>query len=305
MRLVRHALIGLAIATSASAQSFNIDFGSAGSTPAATYGAAGSIGTWNVIGVLPAFERHSLVDTQGNLGSAQIYMFGGSSLSILVVDDPGTSGEDAALLDDMLIGLNDPVDVCVWIEGLELGEYEVITYALTPGEPARGCRVVVDFANQGADTIGGVWPGQMLVGTTHARHTVTTTNGRIGLHSGLYNGFFQSGINGVQVRPTALLGVGPASRGGSQALMAAPNPASAAQWLSFSGALPSGGSVSIHDVTGREVWSSDLQAVSGGGRIAWSGRDAAGQRVAPGVYLARWRDGDGRTLASARLARVR
>jgi len=305
MRRVPALLLGLAIATTANAQSFNIDFGSPGSAPAVSYGGAGSMGSWNVIGVLPAFSRYPLVDVHGAASVAEIYMYGGNSLSILGVDDPGTTGDDAALVDDMLIGLNDPVDVCIWLDGLELGEYEVITYALTPGDPTRECRVRVDFANQGETFIGGLWPGQMLEGVTHARHTVTTTNGRIGLHSGLYNGFLQSGINGVQVRPTALISVGPGPRADAHAIAAAPDPASATQWLTFTGPRSVAGSVVILDVTGRAVWSARVDGASGESRIAWSGTDATGQRVAPGVYVAQWRDRDGRRLASRRLARVR
>jgi hypothetical protein len=66
----------LALATPAYGQSFNIDFGSSGSTPAATYAAAGIPGTWNAIGVLPQFERAPLVDLAGQPSSAMIYMFG-------------------------------------------------------------------------------------------------------------------------------------------------------------------------------------------------------------------------------------
>lgn len=305
MRLSRWTWCSLAIASSASAQSFNIDFGAAGSAPASTYGAAGSPGVWNVIGVLPGFSRTPLVDLQGAAGSVELYMYGGSSLALLAVDDAGTQGDDAALMDDMLIGSNDPVDVCVWIDGLEPGEYEVLTYALTPGESTRECRVRVDFADQGETMIGGPWPGQMTEGTTHARHTVTSGNGRIGLHSGLYNGYLQSGINGVQVRPTALLGVEATRPRDAWRLVASPDPGRSTQWLVFSGPPTPGGSVIIHDVSGRAVWSAAVDAAAAETRIAWPGVDLAGGRIAPGVYVAHWRDREGRRLASRRLARVR
>lgn len=110
----------------AQGQSFNIDFGPAASAPPDSYAAAGVPGTWNTIGVLPGWERAPLVGLDGQPTPAMIYMFG-TSMSMLAVDDPAISGDDEALMDDMLIGLCDPVDVCVWVENLAEGDYEVIT----------------------------------------------------------------------------------------------------------------------------------------------------------------------------------
>lgn len=179
-------------------QSFNIDFGGQNTTPSAAYGAAGRVGVWNRLGVPPAWERFPLVDILGNPTSAQLYNFGGSSM--LTFNNAATGGDDDALIDDMLLSMNDPVDACIWIEGLQNGTYEVLTYAITPNDPSRRCRVRVDFATSGPVLIGGTWAGAHQQGVSYARHTVTITNGVIGLHSGLYNGFIQSGINGIQVR---------------------------------------------------------------------------------------------------------
>lgn len=295
------ALVCLCGGGTASAQSFNVDFGHAGSAPSSEYAAAGQAGVWNVIGVLPAFERAPLVDRQGQTGNVSLYMFGGSSLSILDVDDPGTQGQDAALIDDMLIGLNDPVDVCLWFEGLAPGEYEILTYALTPGEPGRSCRVRVDAAAQPEAMIGGAWPGAFSEGLTHARHTVVTASGTIGFHSGLYGGYFQSGINAVQVRPTASLGVGPSPFNEGIGLRAHPNPARGVQWLAPSGPGAVTGRVEILDLGGRRVWTGALAET---GAVRWDGRDSWGRRLPPGIYDARWTDSSGQVSASVRLVRL-
>lgn len=305
MRSKLAALVSLTLLASLShAQSFNVDFGAPGTGPSSSYGAAGSPGVWNVIPVLPGFERHPLVSTTGEAGNVTMYMFGGNSLTMLSVNEPGTSGDDEALLDDMLIGMNDPVDVCMWVDGLAPGEYEVITYAITPGEPGRQCRVIVDNGSPGPTMIGGSWPGSHAQGATYARHVVTTT-GRIGFHSGLPNGYFQSGMNGFQVRPTADLGVEPGTDTRARfSMRAEPNPAAGAQHIVMSGASDRPTRVAIVDLAGRQVWSSAVVPPGTTSTVSWAGREDSGHPVAPGLYLVRWMDLGGRVLTTAKLARV-
>ena len=69
----------------------------------------------------PPYARASLVDITGSPIAARIYMYGGTEL--LLADNPATSGDDDALMDDMLIGRNDPVDECLWIENLVDDDY--------------------------------------------------------------------------------------------------------------------------------------------------------------------------------------
>ncbi len=92
------------------------------SVPPASHAAAGVPGAWNAIGVLPGWERAPLVSLDGQPSEAVIYMFG-TSMSMLAVDDPATAGDDESLMDDMLIGLRDPVDVCICVENLAVGDY--------------------------------------------------------------------------------------------------------------------------------------------------------------------------------------
>ena len=104
------------------------------------------------------------------------------------------------MMDDMLLSFNNPVDACIWVENLAGGTYEVTIYALTPNDPERLCRVRVDFASPGPIMVGGSWPGAHQPGVTYGRFTVTiAAGGTIGLHSGLFGGNIQSGINGIQI----------------------------------------------------------------------------------------------------------
>src|SRR5881397_4001309 len=181
-------------ASSLSAQSINVDFG-AGSVPSDSYAAAGRAGRWNVIGVLPPYTRASLVDVTGSPVAAKIYMYGGTQL--LQFDNPSTLGDDGSLMDDMLIGQDDPVD----------DDYEVLIYAMTPDDPSRMCRVRVDDGTLGPVNVGGAWPGAQEIGVTYERFVVHTSGGLIAFHSGLYGGYFQSGMNGVQIRPLSATSV--------------------------------------------------------------------------------------------------
>lgn len=279
--------LALACAVPATGQSFNIDFGPAISAPPASYAAAGVPGAWNAVGVLEPFVRSPLVGLDGQPSAAQIYMFGGTSL--MEVDDPATVGDDEALIDDMLIGFCDPVDVCIWVEGLEVGDYEVITYGLTPGEPTRFCPVRVDFGSPGPTDVGGAWPGSHAEPLTYARHLVTPADQRIGLHSGTYNGFFQAGINGIQIRKVGAAPVEPGPAGTAGIRRVSPNPAATSQRIEFTLAREApDGALEIHDLAGRVVWRTAPGGLAAGPQEArWDGRDASGRAVAAGIYFAR------------------
>ena len=89
--------LGLALLPTISlAQSINIDFGTGGTAPSASYAAAGLAGAWNEIGVLPNSARAPLVGLGGSSIPAEIYMIA-SGTALRVENDPSTSGDDAAL----------------------------------------------------------------------------------------------------------------------------------------------------------------------------------------------------------------
>src|SRR5438552_2714986 len=139
-------------------------------------------------------------------------MYGGTQL--LQFDNPATSGDDGALMDDMLIGHNDPVDECLWIENLVDDDYEVLIYAVTPDDPSRMCQVRVDDGTPGPVYVGGAWPGAHQRSVTYERFVVHTSGGLIAFHSGLYRGNFQSGMNGVQIRSLSTTSGGTRRAGG-------------------------------------------------------------------------------------------
>lgn len=281
-------LVPLLVAASvaaASAQSLNVDFG-AGDAPAPSYAAVGAAGVWNAVGVLASGVRAPLVDLAGNASPARLTMIGGAAL--LASDDPLTSGDDDALLDDMLLGFNNPVDVCVWVENLANGEYGVILYAMTPNDPERSCRTRVDYAAEDPVDVGGAWSGAHQEKVTYSSFTVTVTDGTIGLHSGLWAGNFQSGLNGIQVLDLSTTDAPLLAGDAAPRLRAYPNPARGTQVLETAAARTGNVTVEILDVAGRVVWRDALVARAPGLlRAQWDGRDLAGRPVAGAVYFAR------------------
>jgi hypothetical protein len=285
-RSIARAAFALLLPAVAAAQPLNVDFG-VSQPPAPSYAAVGLAGTWNTIAVLPPAQRAPLVGLGGQAVAAKIYMIGGTGL--LESDDPLTSGDDAALLDDMLTGLNNPLDVCVWFESLENGEYEVILYAMTPNDHDLLSRVRVDFATPGPTEVGGAWPGQHEPGKTYATFAVTVTDGTIGLHSGLPGALIQSGLNGIQLRPLATSGAGIGAESAPTGIRAVfPNPASGPQVVELVTTGREARSLEIWDVAGRLVWSRSLEGLAAGPtRIEWNGLDRTGRRVPASVYFVR------------------
>lgn len=291
VRLVPTAILFLLFSYSpVQAQSFNIDFGNAFSAPPSSYGAAGPAGTWNTVGVLPSGYHQPLVGLNGAPTAATIYMIGGTGM--LIADDPGTSGGDQALMDDMLTGMNNPVDVCIWVDGLAEGDYEVLTYAKTPNDPVETHRVRVDYGVPGPLYIGGAWPGAHQEGVTFAHHSVYVFDGEIALHSGEWGALIRSGMNGIQIvapTETSVGGLPPAPPSFTTIAGVHPNPSSARQLIELRlGERPQGEVLEIADVAGRIVWRQPIGGrPAGASGIEWDGRDAHGRSVPPGVYVAR------------------
>src|SRR6185436_2835245 len=85
-------------------------------------------------------------------------------------------------------------------QGLALGTYELTIYAMTPNDPSLLNRVRVDNGSPGPVMVGGTWPGHHQASVSFARFTVTTTDGTVAFHDGLFGGVLQSGMNAVQFR---------------------------------------------------------------------------------------------------------
>ncbi len=126
----------------AAAQSFNIEFGVAGTAPDASYAGVGEPGVWNTFDSMPNFQRLPLVGLDGNPIAADIMNIG---FDIIESSDIATtSGHDQALLDDCFTSFNDPIDGCFFMRFLEPGEYRVIMYGLAPDDISLLSRLRID-----------------------------------------------------------------------------------------------------------------------------------------------------------------
>lgn len=215
MRSLIFGAMALGAPTLAFGQAFNIDVGQPLSGPAPGHAAAGLAGVWNAIPVthMTPFMtgRHPddfmLVDIHGNQTGVGLHQYGGMDLTSL--SDPSVSGQDALLMNDVLITHSASLETCVYLNGLQDGLYEVIVYAWMPNQPTVMQRVRFDYIPETED-VGGAWPGQHMEGVTFSKYTVNVVNGFIGLHVGIPPGG-DTGIgaawNGMQLRPLPPLGV--------------------------------------------------------------------------------------------------
>ena len=207
MRALSLFLIAACGTSTASAQSFNLDFGPVGSEPPSTYAAAGLPGTWNALQIphtspstLPQPIDEFLVDLGGNSTSVRVHQFGG--MDLMTDPDPSVTGDDALLLHDGQVTFNPSLETCLFINGLENGTYEVLTYAWRPNHPTYQEKVRFDFV-AGTVACGGAWTGQHVEGVTYTRHVINVTTGYLGPHVGVLQGFpaaTGSMVCGMQLR---------------------------------------------------------------------------------------------------------
>ncbi len=193
------ALGAIAAATTfASAQSFNVDFGSLDTSPPNTYAAVGLAGEWNTFDNMPNFQQFPLLGLDGSPIAANIKNIGFDFIELLSI--PGTQGADEALLDDCYTSQNDPVDGCIFLNSVEPGEYQVIMYALTPDDNMLINRLRIDQNTEDPEFVGGSWSGAHQEGVTYMTQTATVgLDGRLDIHSGLFGGNIRSVMNGFQV----------------------------------------------------------------------------------------------------------
>ncbi|MEM8964554.1 MAG: hypothetical protein AAGD38_23915 [Acidobacteriota bacterium] len=193
------------------AQSFNVDFGPADAVPPATYGAAGQAGVWNGFLGLHGTTEVNLVAIDGLPTSVSMTQIGG--FENLTADDPATSGADAALLDDYLVTYDAVLESCLFFDGLEAGEYEVLIYAWMPLAPTvMGYTSVDQEIGFPHYEVGGPWAGQHQQLVTYSRHTATVgADGNLDMHSGIVPGaspLLGAALNGVQIRRISLFADG-------------------------------------------------------------------------------------------------
>jgi hypothetical protein len=186
----------------ASAQSINIEIAPPGQVPSGHYGAAGSAGVWNSVNTASGVHTNGLLDLDGNVTAAYYYQIGGSQL--LSTDDPGTSGNDDAFLDDYLITYTPTLETCHFIYGLDNGTYEVLLYSWMPNRPdVQGYNSSDQEPGYPHKVVGGAWTGQHTEGVTFTRHICYVVNNRIWAHSGIvpgHNSADGAAANGLQIR---------------------------------------------------------------------------------------------------------
>jgi hypothetical protein len=196
LRLVPALLLApLAPLSTASAQSINIDFGTPGTAPSPGYAAAGRAGAWNRFGVVPGTPQ-PLIGLWGQSVAATLYNSGGTDL--LSFNDPLTSGDDEALMDDMFITFDGGSDLCLYFDNLHNGNYQVIIYGMNP-DNSGGNLTRVDGGSPGPTTIGGAWAGHHVQGVTYSLFNITVTSGSIYAHAGIAGSGMRMGMNGIQL----------------------------------------------------------------------------------------------------------
>jgi hypothetical protein len=171
--------VGLFGASDAWALAINIDFGTTFGTPSNSYGAAaGHVGYWN--GIVPTSSGpHALLNLAGAPSGVTLTISAGEAS--FSSNDPSTSGDDQALLDDELdirpIGVGNTATVT--LIGLPADTYDVYTYARDADTPANE-EVSVNVNGVGgqnvmptSDTFSG-----FALGENYALHTVTIAAGQ-------------------------------------------------------------------------------------------------------------------------------
>jgi hypothetical protein len=182
----------LALSAGAKAQSINIDVDNFFGTPTSALAAAGVAGTWNDV---PATTTGTaLVNVAGGATSAMI-AYGGGSGAAYNTNNPATSGNDQAMLDD----IHDPVlGASVWtISGLQAGTYTVYTYGMAPDDTTY--RTGISVNGGPLTSVGGLFTGTYVVPTTHAVDTVVVpAAGNITITLTVVTGF--ASFAGVQIK---------------------------------------------------------------------------------------------------------
>jgi hypothetical protein len=195
-------VIGLALcASTAQAQSFNIDLGSglAGTVPTPAYGAAAAQpGMWNDV---PANGNQPLMDLSGAVTAVNINALATGNFFF---DNDGTTGDDQASMDDI-----QDLPTTLTVSGLAPGSYTIYTYAWAPDDPIHITNVVVTGSTDPLQACGGMWPGAQVLGITYTRHALVIGPGQLDLMITftLGGGQFVS-ANGVQIVSGSSGGVG-------------------------------------------------------------------------------------------------
>ncbi|MDF1810478.1 MAG: GC-type dockerin domain-anchored protein [Phycisphaerales bacterium] len=184
--------------TFATAQSFNVEFGTPETSPSDTYAAVGLPGLWNTFSSMPNFMRLPLLGLDGEPIAADIMNIGFDNIES--AENVSTFGDNESLLDDCFTSFNDPIDGCIFLRFVEPGEYQVIMYALAPDDDSLLSRLRIDQNEEEPEFVGGQWVGVHQDGMSYMSQIATVgSDGRLDIHSGLPSGNLRSILNGFQV----------------------------------------------------------------------------------------------------------
>ncbi|MBL8858276.1 MAG: hypothetical protein JNL28_07235 [Planctomycetes bacterium] len=195
MRTLLVAAFAVSLASSSTAQNINVDVGNAAVIPAATYGAAAlQPGTWNPVTSLVLGSPQALLGLNGSAIPATLTLVQGTSFDG-IFDNPGTSGDDQALMDDYQDGGANPI----WMfSNLDPGNYTVYTYAWAP-DGATFIDQVTCGTIDPPQNCGGAWPGAHTLGITYTKHRVTVpAGGSITISITIVQTY--TTVNGFQIR---------------------------------------------------------------------------------------------------------
>ncbi len=203
-------LVAGCLISSATAQqpAIFVDFGSGafgGGIPAPGYAAAAPMGgqwndfdTDNLAGV-DMLTSPALLDSNGAVtGVTLTYDSLGVGFLDLEFDEPSTTGDDQALIDDIAY-VSGPSELR--FDGLPGGTYDVFTYAMAPDSAAFITSVDIPGSANGIQDVGGDFAGGFVLGSTHAFHTVTVVAGQPLLVL-LDVATTDDSLNGIQVLPS-------------------------------------------------------------------------------------------------------
>ena len=189
------ALMAAFVVPAANAEQFNIDFGTQFGIPSDVFGAAsGQTGFWNSLGDAP--NMVPLMDLGGKV--TDVMFTDNTGNFTFSFDNPGTTGDDEALMDDILdLGGLGSTDMFT-ISGLSAGTYTIYSYNWAPDSDGFVTGVSVNGSPQ--QTVGGGWAGGYADGVTHAVFKLTIGEGEdIVINTETLDGF--GSFNGLQIVP--------------------------------------------------------------------------------------------------------
>ena len=189
-------------AASASAQGFNVDYGTNGNFPVPTnaYGAAaGQAGAWNDGS---SGSVNQVLNGLNGMPSSVMLSESGAAPGGFEFNNAGTSGDDENLLDDYLdVGSPGNLSQSIFT-GLANGDYLVYTYSWAADNRLAFCsQVDVVGSTDPQQIVCGAWTGSHVQGVTYALHAVTVTTGSITVNvEATPTGTFGT-VNGIQIVP--------------------------------------------------------------------------------------------------------